>query len=56
MRKIIIVSTVIISSLTGTFCVSIRSQKAESAALKVSKTDFAVRTLNTAKSDLATAD
>ena len=56
MRKAIIVSAVLLASVAGTFCASIKSNKTEAGTLKVSKSDFAVRTLNAAKSDLATAD
>jgi len=56
MRKTIIVSAVLLASVAGTFCVSTKSNKAEVSTVKVNKSDFAVRTLNAAKSDLATAD
>jgi outer membrane murein-binding lipoprotein Lpp len=57
MKKIIIVAALIVSSGLTAYCLSAKETKTVTATtLKINTADFAVKTLNSPKSDLATAD
>jgi hypothetical protein len=57
MKKIIIIAAVIISSGLTAYCLTAKSDKTNVAnKLKIDKTEFAVKSMNGPKSDLATAD
>jgi hypothetical protein len=57
MKKIIIAAALIISSGLTAYCLNAKENKPNTATtLKINTADFAVKTLNGPKSDLATAD
>jgi outer membrane murein-binding lipoprotein Lpp len=57
MKKIIIVAALIVSSGLTAYCLNAKENKQHNATtLKINTADFAVKTLNAPKSDLATAD
>ena len=57
MKKIIIVEALIVSSGLTAYCLNAKENKQHTATtLKINTADFAVKTLNAPKSDLATAD
>jgi len=56
MKKIIIISAVIISSALTAFCVTSKGDSKTANTLKINKADFAVKSFNAPKSDLASAD
>jgi len=56
MKKIIIIAAVILSSALTAFCISKKDDNKTINTLKIEKADFAVKSLNAPKSDLATAD
>jgi hypothetical protein len=56
MKKIIIIAVVILSSVITAFALSRKDEKKDVSTLKIHPSDFAVRSMNAPKSDLATAD
>lgn len=56
MKKIAIIAVVILSSALTALALSRSSEKKETNTVKIEKADFAVKSVNAPKSDLATAD
>ncbi|WP_461452802.1 hypothetical protein [Mucilaginibacter sp.] len=57
MKKIIIIAAIITTAGLTTYCVNAKQNKTNSdTTLKVNKADFAVKSVDVAKSGLGTAD
>jgi hypothetical protein len=56
MKKIIIISAVILSSALTALSITRKEDKQDIAKLKIEKSDFTVKSLNTANAGLASAD
>jgi outer membrane murein-binding lipoprotein Lpp len=57
MKKTIIITAIIVSSGFTAYCLNAKQTKPVVAStIKINTADFAVKTLNAPKSDLATAD
>jgi len=57
MKKIIIIAAIIVSSGLTAYCLNVKQTKpVTTLTLKINTADFAAKTLNAPKSDLATAD
>ena len=57
MKKIIIIAAIIVFSGLTAYCLNAKQAKPVTAStIKINTADFAVKTLNGPKSDLATAD
>lgn len=56
MKKTIIISAVILSSALTAFCITRKDNTQDLAKVKIEKSDFAAKTMNTANAGLASAD
>jgi uncharacterized protein YpmB len=56
MKKIIIIAVVVLSSVITAFALSRKDEKKDISTLKIQASDFALKSINAPKSDLATAD